>query len=123
MTLSQVTLGCPLDTGSTNVQWQKDNFGLGFEAELPGYPRYRYLQSEGRCDLVIEMVNMNDTDLFTCTAVYPGKGMTVVRSVELVVMVGVSQPVILQDNPLILLEGQQVTLKCISQGKPAPDVS
>ena len=66
---------------------------------------------------------MNDTDLFTCTAVYPGKGMTVVRSVELVVMVGVSQPVILQDNPLILLEGQQVTLKCISQGKPAPDVS
>ena len=123
MTLSQVTLGCPLDTGSTNVQWQKDNFGLGFEAELPGYPRYRYLQAEGRCDLVIEMVNMNDTDLFTCTAVYPGKGMTVVRSVELVVMVGVSQPVILQDNPLILLEGQQVTLKCISQGKPAPDVS
>ena len=123
MTLSQVTLGCPLDTGSTNVQWQKDNFGLGFEAELPGYPRYRYLQAEGRCDLVIERVNMNDTDLFTCTAVYPGKGMTVVRSVELVVMVGVSQPVILQDNPLILLEGQQVTLKCISQGKPAPDVS
>ena len=123
MTLSQVTLGCPLDTGSTNVQWQKDNFGLGFEAELPGYPRYRYLQAEGRCDLVIEKVNMNDTDLFTCTAVYPGKGMTVVRSVELVVMVGVSQPVILQDNPLILLEGQQVTLKCISQGKPAPDVS
>ena len=123
MTLSQVTLGCPLDTGSTNVQWQKDNFGLGFEAELPGYPRYRYLQAEGRCDLVIEKVTMNDTDLFTCTAVYPGKGMTVVRSVELVVMVGVSQPVILQDNPLILLEGQQVTLKCISQGKPAPDVS
>ena len=100
MTLSQVTLGCPLDTGSTNVQWQKDNFGLGFEAELPGYPRYRYLQAEGRCDLVIERVNMNDTDLFTCTAVYPGKGMTVVRSVELVVMVGVPQPVILQDNPL-----------------------
>lgn len=119
--MSQVTLRCPLDIGSTSVQWQKDNFGLGFEAGLPGFPRYRYLRSEDRCDLVIEKVQMNDTDLFTCTAVR--KGMTVVRSVELVVMVGVSKPVILQDNPLILLEGQQVTLKCISQGKPAPDVS
>ena len=119
----QVMLRCPLDAGSINVQWQKDKFGLGFDAELPGYPRYRYLQSEGGCHLVIEKVNMKDNDLYTCTAVYPGQGMTVVRSVELVVMVGVSQPVILQDNPLILLEGQQVTLKCISQGKPIPDVS
>ena len=121
--MSQVTLRCPLDIGSINVQWQKDKFGLGFDAELPGYPRYRYLQSEGGCHLVIEKVNMKDNDLYTCTAVYPGQGMTVVRSVELVVMVGVSQPVILQDNPLTLLEGQTVTLKCTSQGKPAPDVS
>ena len=66
---------------------------------------------------------MKDSAHFTCTAVYPGNEMTVVRSVELVVMVGVSQPVILQDNPLILLEAQSVTLKCISQGKPSPDVS
>ena len=116
-------LRCPLDPGSINVQWQKDKFGLGFDAELGGYPRYRYLQSEGSCDLVIEEVNMKDNDLYTCTAVYPGQGMTVVRTVELVVLVGVSQPVILQDNPLTLLEGQTVTLKCISQGKPAPDVS
>ena len=121
--MSQVTLRCPLDIGSINVQWQKDKFGLGFDPELPSYPRYRYLQSEEGCHLIIEKVIMRDNDLYTCTAVYPGKGMTVVRSVELVVMVGVSQPVILQDNPLTMLEGQTITLKCISQGKPAPEVS
>ena len=121
--MSQAILRCPLDIGSKTVQWQKDGFGLGFNASLLEYPRYRYLKSEETCDLVIEKVNMKDSAHYTCTAVYPGNEMTVVRSVELVVMVGVSQPVILQDNPLILLEGQSVTLKCISQGKPSPDVS
>ena len=122
-TLSQVTLQCPLEAGSLTVQWQKDRFGLGFDPELSSFPRYTYVRSEASCDLVIEEVNIKDGGLYTCIAVYPGAGVTVASSVQLEVMVGVSQPQILQDNPLILLEGQKVVLKCMSQGKPAPDVS
>lgn len=119
----QVVLRCPLHTGSLTVQWQKDRFGLGFDPQLSSFPRYSYDQSQAGCDLVIKEVDIKDGGLFTCTAVYPGQGMTVVSSVELVVMVGVSQPQILQDNPVTLVEGHTVVLKCMSQGKPAPDLS
>ena len=118
----EVRLVCPLEAGSLTVQWQKDDFGLGFDPTT-SFPRYSYARSSLTCDLVIEEVNMKDSGVFTCIAVYPGQQVSVASSVRLEVMVGVSQPQILQDSPVVVVEGEEAVLRCMSQGKPAPEVS
>ena len=66
---------------------------------------------------------MKDSGVFTCIAVYPGQQVSVASSVQLEVMVGVSQPQILQDSPVVVVEGEEAVLRCMSQGRPAPEVS
>lgn len=63
-----VTLKCQVDNKRGNVQWTKDGFALGFDREIPGYPRYRMSGSEslGEHHLVIESVRLEDDAEYQC---------------------------------------------------------
>ena len=87
----------------------------------------RYDKVSGGCHLEIERVMLSDGATYTCTVytggargqggystlvytecVGAGAGILVVSRVELEVLVGVSQPQILQHNPIVMVEGDKV---------------
>ena len=87
----------------------------------------RYDKVSGGCHLEIERVMLSDGATYTCTVytggargqggystlvytgcVGAGAGILVASRVELEVLVGVSQPQILQHNPIVMVEGDKV---------------
>ena len=123
----KITLPCPLDTETSGgqVQWQRGGFGLGFDLADPGFTRFRYQRSEASCDLLIDPVTLEDHSDFTCS-VFSGGKVQVASIVSLEVrqdlttnayinacaqvLVGVSQPQILQNTPVVMVEGDTVSL-------------
>lgn len=83
---SKVTLPCRVESKVGQLQWTKDDFGLGWHRNLSGFDRYSMIGSdeEGDYSLEIYPVMLDDEARYQCQ-VSPGKdGKFVVDSLLLV---------------------------------------
>ncbi|OWR51382.1 putative nephrin, partial [Danaus plexippus plexippus] len=65
---SRVTLPCRVENKAGQLQWTKDDFGLGLHRELSGYDRYKMIGSdeEGDYSLDIRDVTLEDDAKYQC---------------------------------------------------------
>ncbi|KAL4707115.1 hypothetical protein ACJJTC_011441, partial [Scirpophaga incertulas] len=65
---SRVTLPCRVENKVGQLQWTKDDFGLGTHRYLTGYDRYKMIGSdeEGDYSLDIKEVTLDDDALYQC---------------------------------------------------------
>ncbi|RVE49470.1 hypothetical protein evm_005901 [Chilo suppressalis] len=65
---SRVTLPCRVENKVGQLQWTKDDFGLGTHRHLTGYERYKMIGSdeEGDYSLDIREVTLEDDALYQC---------------------------------------------------------
>ncbi|XP_037789830.1 kin of IRRE-like protein 2 [Penaeus monodon] len=63
-----VRLSCVVENQQGKAQWTKDGFALGFERDVPGYPRYSYSgdPSLGQHHLVISGVTLTEDGEYQC---------------------------------------------------------
>ena len=121
-----VTLPCRVENKEGNIQWTRDDFGLGLNRNLAGFDRYRMSGSdeEGDYTLDIDYVQMEDDAVFQCqVGAAPGVEPVRSRYATLTVTTPPAPPTIMQGEMLRTQEGRLVTLECVSRGgKPAAEV-
>lgn len=124
---SNVVLPCRVESKQGQLQWTKDDFGLGTQRDLPAFERYTMIgnDEEGDYTLQIENVQLEDDAKFQCQ-VSPGpSGEPAIRSqfATLTVQVPPESPKILQGDFMYTTEGKELELVCVSVGgKPAATV-
>ncbi|CAH0382334.1 unnamed protein product [Bemisia tabaci] len=107
------------------VQWVMDGFALGFQARIPGYPRYSVVgnTSVGEFHLRISNASLDDDAQFQCQ-VTPYKHHKAIRAAaNLTVLAPPTSITMLNhvdNSKLEVKEKQEVSLECITSGsKPA----
>ncbi|XP_022828784.1 irregular chiasm C-roughest protein-like [Spodoptera litura] len=125
---SRVTLPCRVENKAGQLQWTKDDFGLGTHRHLTGYERYKMIGSdeEGDYSLDIREVTLDDDALYQCQVSSGPKGEPPIRSryARLLVLVPPEPPKILKGPVLQAVEDREVNLECISVGgKPAAEIT
>ncbi|XP_052742688.1 irregular chiasm C-roughest protein [Bicyclus anynana] len=125
---SRVTLPCRVVHKAGQLQWTKDDFGLGTHRHLTGYERYKMIGSdeEGDYSLDIRDVTIDDDALYQCQVSTGPKGEAAIRSksARLTVLVPPEPPKILKGPVLEAVEDSEVTLECVSVGgKPAAEIT
>ncbi|XP_066956909.1 LOW QUALITY PROTEIN: irregular chiasm C-roughest protein-like [Macrobrachium rosenbergii] len=123
---STVVLPCRVINKVGELQWTRDDFGLGNERELYAFKRYQMIGSdeEGDFSLRISPVTLEDEAYFQCQ-VTGWKGVPGVRSqtAKLTVYVPPEAPTITQGPLVTTTSGAKVQLECISKGgKPAAEI-
>ncbi|XP_055624106.1 irregular chiasm C-roughest protein-like isoform X2 [Toxorhynchites rutilus septentrionalis] len=125
---SRVTLPCRVVNKSGQLQWTKDDFGLGTHRDLSGFERYSMVGSdeEGDFSLGIFPVMLDDDAKYQCQ-VGPGKrGTAGIRSrfATLTVLVPPEPPQIVQGDFMVTTEGREIELECVSVGgRPAAEIT
>ena len=121
-----VTLPCRVEHKMGNIQWTRDDFGLGLNRNLKGFDRYRMSGSdeEGDYTLDIDSVTLEDDAQFQCqVGAAPGIAPVRSRYATLTVTVPPESPQIINGEVLRTQEDRMVTLECVSRGgKPAAEV-
>ncbi|XP_068624517.1 irregular chiasm C-roughest protein-like [Battus philenor] len=125
---SRVTLPCRVEGKVGQLQWTKDDFGLGTHRHLTGYDRYKMVGSdeEGDYSLDIREVALEDDASYQCQVSSGPRGEPPIRSryARLTVLVPPEPPRILQGPTFQAIEDQEVDLECISiGGKPAAEIT
>ncbi|KAJ2943111.1 hypothetical protein O0L34_g18801 [Tuta absoluta] len=125
---SRVTLPCRVENKVGQLQWTKDDFGLGLHRELSGYDRYRMIGSdeEGDYSLDIRDVTLEDDAKYQCQVSSGAKGEPAIRSryARLTVLVPPEPPRVLQGKYLSTIEDRNVKLECVSVGgKPPAEIT
>lgn len=144
---SRVTLPCRIVAKSGQLQWTKDDFGLGEHRNLSGFERYSMVGSdeEGDFSLDIFPVMLDDDATYQCQ-VGPGRrelhnisfmkrkthkflnfsGTPPIRSrkAKLTVLVPPDNPKITQGNHILTTEDREIELECVSKGgKPPAEIT
>ncbi|CAH0718480.1 unnamed protein product, partial [Brenthis ino] len=125
---SRVTLPCRVENKAGQLQWTKDDFGLGLHRELSGYDRYKMIGSdeEGDYSLDIRDVTLEDDAKYQCQVSSGLRGEPAIRSryARLTVLVPPEPPKILQGNFYSTTEDRIIKLECISVGgKPPAEIT
>ncbi|CAH0718484.1 unnamed protein product, partial [Brenthis ino] len=125
---SRVTLPCRVVNKAGQLQWTKDDFGLGTHRHLTGYERYKMIGSdeEGDYSLDIRDVALEDDALYQCQVSTGPRGEPAIRSksARLTVLVPPEAPKILKGPTIDAVEDREVMLECISVGgKPAAEIT
>ncbi|CAH2987446.1 unnamed protein product [Chilo suppressalis] len=125
---SRVTLPCRVENKVGQLQWTKDDFGLGTHRHLTGYERYKMIGSdeEGDYSLDIREVTLEDDAVYQCQVSSGPRGEPPIRSryARLIVLMPPDPPKILQGPVLQAIEDSEVDLQCISVGgKPAAEIT
>ncbi|XP_073965975.1 irregular chiasm C-roughest protein-like [Choristoneura fumiferana] len=125
---SRVTLPCRVVNKVGQLQWTKDDFGLGTHRHLAGYDRYNMVGSdeEGDFSLDIREVTLEDDGLYQCQVSSGPLGEAPIRSryARLVVLMPPEPPKIMQGAVLLAVEDREVNLECVSVGgKPAAEIT
>ncbi|KAJ0170539.1 hypothetical protein K1T71_013910 [Dendrolimus kikuchii] len=125
---SRVTLPCRVENKAGQLQWTKDDFGLGLHRDLSGYDRYKMIGSdeEGDYSLDIRDVNLDDDAKYQCQVSSGPKGEPAIRSryARLTVLVPPDPPKILQGSFHSTTEDGHITLECVSVGgKPPAEIT
>ncbi|MPC44008.1 Irregular chiasm C-roughest protein [Portunus trituberculatus] len=123
---STVVLPCRIINKVGQLQWTRDDFGLGNERELYAFKRYSMIGSdeEGDYSLRISPVTLEDDSYFQCQ-VTGWRDIPGVRSqtAKLTVYVPPEPPEITQGPVVTTTAGAGVQLTCISKGgKPAAEI-
>jgi len=123
-----VTLPCRVENKQGNLQWTRDDFGLGLNRNLKGFERYRMSGSdeEGDYTLDIDSVTLEDDAAFQCQVGAAPGGVEPIRSRYsfLTVTVPPESPEILGGAVVKTQEDRMVSLECISRGgKPAAEIT
>ncbi|XP_055602535.1 irregular chiasm C-roughest protein-like [Uranotaenia lowii] len=125
---SKVTLPCRVEAKSGQLQWTKDDFGLGWHRNLSGFDRYSMIGSDEEGDFSLEIypVMLDDEARYQCQ-VSPGKdGTPGIRSrfASITVLVPPETPKIIQGDFLVTTEDREIELECVSVGgKPAAEIT
>ncbi|CAK1595000.1 unnamed protein product [Parnassius mnemosyne] len=125
---SRVTLPCRVENKVGQLQWTKDDFGLGLHRDLSGYDRYKMIGSdeEGDYSLDIREVTLEDDAKYQCQVSSGLRGEPAIRSryARLTVLVPPEPPKILQGNFFSTAEDRTIKLECVSVGgKPAAEIT
>ncbi|XP_068214786.1 irregular chiasm C-roughest protein-like [Palaemon carinicauda] len=123
---STVVMPCRVINKVGELQWTRDDFGLGNERALYAFKRYQMIGSdeEGDFSLRISPVSLEDDAQFQCQVTGSGS-IPGVRSqtARLTVYVPPESPEILQGSSVTVTEGAPVTLECVANGgKPAAEI-
>ena len=122
-----ILLACRVVNKVGTIQWTRDNFGLGTDRELIGYPRYTMSgnDEEGDYSLHIREVALEDDARYQCQ-VGAAEGVRGIRSrvVTLTVHVPPDPPSIVEGEFLKTTAGTEVVLTCEAlNGKPAAELT
>ncbi|XP_038217087.1 irregular chiasm C-roughest protein-like isoform X2 [Zerene cesonia] len=125
---SRVTLPCRVENKAGQLQWTKDDFGLGLHRDLSGYDRYKMIGSdeEGDYSLDIRDVTLEDDAKYQCQVSSGSRGEPAIRSryARLTVLVPPEPPKILQGNFYSTTEDRIIKLECVSVGgKPPAEIT
>ncbi|XP_041985812.1 irregular chiasm C-roughest protein-like isoform X2 [Aricia agestis] len=125
---SRVTLPCRVEKKAGQLQWTKDDFGLGLHRELSGYDRYKMIGSdeEGDYSLDIRDVTLDDDAKYQCQVSSGARGEPPIRSryARLTVLVPPEPPKILQGSFYSTTEDRIIKLECVSVGgKPPAEIT
>ncbi|XP_061381136.1 irregular chiasm C-roughest protein-like [Danaus plexippus] len=125
---SRVTLPCRVINKAGQLQWTKDDFGLGTHRHLTGYERYKMVGSdeEGDYSLDISDVTIDDDANYQCQVSTGPKGELAIRSkyARLTVLVPPEPPKILKGPTIEAVEDREIMLECVSVGgKPAAEIT
>ncbi|XP_047541036.1 irregular chiasm C-roughest protein-like isoform X1 [Vanessa atalanta] len=125
---SRVTLPCRVENKAGQLQWTKDDFGLGLHRELSGYDRYKMIGSdeEGDYSLDIRDVTLEDDAKYQCQVSSGLRGEPAIRSryARLTVLVPPEPPKILQGKVFSLTVDRMIYLECESVGgKPPAEIT
>ncbi|CAK1549212.1 unnamed protein product [Leptosia nina] len=125
---SRVTLPCRVENKAGQLQWTKDDFGLGLHRDLSGYDRYKMIGSdeEGDYSLDIRDVTLEDDAKYQCQVSSGARGEPAIRSryARLTVLVPPEPPKILQGNFYSTTEDRIIKLECVSiGGKPPAEIT
>ncbi|XP_042888979.1 nephrin-like [Penaeus japonicus] len=123
-----VFLRCAVDHQQGNAQWTKDGFALGFERNVPGYPRYAYAgePSLGEHHLVIKGVTLQDDGEYQCQVGPTTKSAPIWAAANVTVMVSPSSITMegREGGVVKVQTGSTFTLDClVSDARPAPKIS
>ncbi|XP_022125300.2 irregular chiasm C-roughest protein-like [Pieris rapae] len=124
----RVILPCRVVNKVGQLQWTKDDFGLGTHRHLSGYERYKMIGSdeEGDYSLDIRDVTLDDDAMYQCQVSTGPRGEAAIRSryARLTVLVPPEPPKILKGPVLNAVEERDVDLECVSVGgKPAAEIT
>lgn len=66
----QLVIPCRIENLVGNVQWSKDGMMLGFDPEIPGFPRYSMIvdKNRGIYNLLIKGTELEDEGHYECQA-------------------------------------------------------
>ena len=80
-----VTLPCKVSNRKGDVQWTRDDFGLGIDRQLSGFSRYKMLGKGGGDDFSLEIaaVSLEDDARFQCQVGAAGGGVGAIQSAML----------------------------------------
>jgi len=124
-------LRCVVANKVGECQWTRDGFGLGYDRQLPSFPRYLMPDESGDntvCDLTIDPVLPLDEGIYQCqVSAGPGAPAVASQKVNLVVNSPPGQPHILQAKEVDQIEaemGELIELHCESQGaRPSAELN
>ncbi|XP_068225631.1 nephrin-like isoform X3 [Palaemon carinicauda] len=124
-----VFLSCVVQNQQGKAQWTKDGFALGFERDVPGYPRYSYSgdSSKGEHHLIIHGITLEDDGEYQCQVGPTAKTSALWASANVTVLVSPSSISILGGiigEPVVAVAGKQLRLQClVKEARPAPSVA
>ncbi|KAL4707087.1 hypothetical protein ACJJTC_011413 [Scirpophaga incertulas] len=125
---SRVTLPCRVENKAGQLQWTKDDFGLGLHRDLSGYDRYKMIGSdeEGDYSLDIRDVTLEDDAKYQCQVSSGQRGEPAIRSryAQLTVLVPPEPPKIEEGEFYSTTEDRIIKLECVSVGgKPPAEIT
>jgi len=124
-------LRCVVANKVGECQWVRDGFGLGYDRQLPSFPRYLMPEQSGRegvCDLTIDPVLPLDEGTYQCqVSAGPGVPAVVSQKARLQVNSPPGVPHIWEAREVDQLEGELgelVELHCESEGaRPSAELN
>ncbi|XP_068225134.1 nephrin-like [Palaemon carinicauda] len=121
-----VFLRCVVQNQRGKAQWTKDGFALGFERNVPGYPRYSYAGDPelGEHHLVIKGVTLTEDGEYQCQVgptitdppIWTAANVTVLLPPKSVRIVGWNEGSLVQ-----VMAGHSINLEClVADARPPP---
>ncbi|XP_067131657.1 synaptogenesis protein syg-2-like [Centruroides vittatus] len=120
-----VEFQCLVENAAGDVQWSKDGFLLGFERNIPGYPRYFMVVNaiQGVYNLRIESVRLEDEAEFQCQ-VGPSENQKPIRAAARLTVVIPPKDITINGLPdgeeVMVRESQRLVLTCKTRRSKPP---
>nr|XP_045624741.1 nephrin-like [Procambarus clarkii] len=125
---ADVFLHCIVENQQGKAQWTKDGFALGFERQVPGYPRYSYSGDPalGQHHLVISGITITEDGEYQCQVGPTQTNPPIWAAANVTVLVAPTGITILgwKDGAVVeIRSGASVTLEClVTDSRPVASI-